>query len=166
MRYRLKPTNVTAVQITDEWFDGDHPNPLHPPGVVMDPATRRVSFDSPSGVVDGGVGDWITTCGGFSTCIPDALFAATHDPIGNITEMTEATADFFDDVAAKILAGLLGQVDAAIAMTVDSITSPPRLGKGVHRLDQTGVEYVLTNSLQQIQRGEEATPAGIVVTRH
>lgn len=28
--------------VTDEWFDNDHPNPLHPIGVIINPIKRRV----------------------------------------------------------------------------------------------------------------------------
>ena len=30
--------------VTDEWFDNDHPNPLHPIGVIIDPIKRRVEI--------------------------------------------------------------------------------------------------------------------------
>ncbi len=35
--------------VTDEWFDNNHPNPLHPIGVIIEPSKRRVAinpFDS------------------------------------------------------------------------------------------------------------------------
>lgn len=31
------------MRITDQWFDGDMPNPLHPIGWLIDPRTRTVS---------------------------------------------------------------------------------------------------------------------------
>ncbi len=53
---RTKP-RTTIVQITDEWFDGDHPNPLHPKGVRMDPVKRVVHL----GDINAFVGDWLVT---------------------------------------------------------------------------------------------------------
>lgn len=47
---RLRAENAKAVQITDEWFDGDHPNPLHPLGMLIDPVRRLVTC---------GVGHWV-----------------------------------------------------------------------------------------------------------
>lgn len=31
------------MRITDEWFDGDMPNPLHPIGWLIDPVRREVT---------------------------------------------------------------------------------------------------------------------------
>lgn len=47
-----------AFEITPEWFDGEHPNPLHVTGVVTDPVKRTVSSQSLPGVT-ATVGDWL-----------------------------------------------------------------------------------------------------------
>lgn len=71
---------IDAVQITDEWFDGDHPNPLHPTGVVYAPMTRTVHISTLEGEMVGQVGDWLITGvqGGLYPCKPD-IFAATYE---------------------------------------------------------------------------------------
>jgi hypothetical protein len=82
MKFRKKPVVIDAVQITDEWFDGYHPNPLHPRGLVMDPRTRTVEIKTLEGVMVGNVGDWIITGikGERYPCKPD-IFAATYEPV-------------------------------------------------------------------------------------
>jgi len=47
MQYRKKPVVIEAVQITDEWFDGDHPNPLHPIGTPDRPLVIRTAEKTP-----------------------------------------------------------------------------------------------------------------------
>lgn len=80
-RYRKKPIVVEAVRITDEWFDGDHPNPLHPIGVVFDPSRRTVHMPSPGGGV-GHVGDWlITDESGDLSVVELGIFEATYEPV-------------------------------------------------------------------------------------
>jgi len=61
MKYRKKPLIVEAVQVTDEWFDGEHPNPLHPADVrlVYCPFNRTVIVATQSGEIEACVGDWI-----------------------------------------------------------------------------------------------------------
>jgi len=77
--FRKRPIVIEAVQITDEWFDGDHPNDLHPIGVVIDPRTRQAFLD---GAFRGKVGDWIITDPGHerSVCRADD-FAVTYEPV-------------------------------------------------------------------------------------
>ncbi len=81
-KYRKKPVVVEAVQITDEWFDGDHPNPLHPSGFVIDPVKRVVEIETLEGVMTGQVGDFIITgvAGEVYPCKPD-IFAATYEAV-------------------------------------------------------------------------------------
>ena len=55
-RFRRRVTVVEAMQLTDEVFDGPHPNNLHIPGVLYDPTSRTASL-SKNAV--GGLGDWI-----------------------------------------------------------------------------------------------------------
>lgn len=52
-----KETRTMMVQITDEWFDGDHPNPLHPKGATLDPVMRDVWLNG----IQAFVGDWVVT---------------------------------------------------------------------------------------------------------
>ena len=61
MKFRKKPVIIEAVQITSAWFDDDHPNPLHPLGVIIDPKGRCVIIKTLNRFIVGKVGDWITT---------------------------------------------------------------------------------------------------------
>jgi hypothetical protein len=72
-KYREKQVVIDAVQITDEWFDGDHPNPLHPVGVIIDPLVRAVVIKTLEGEMVGNVGDWLITGvkGELYPCKPD-----------------------------------------------------------------------------------------------
>lgn len=87
MKYRKKPIIIDAVQITDEWFDGDHPNPLHPMSypnnsVMIDPRNRTVSIETLEGTMTAHVGDWIITGvkGERYACKPD-IFEATYEKV-------------------------------------------------------------------------------------
>ena len=61
MKYKRRSIEVDAVQITDEWFDGDHPNPLHPSGITIDPVKRQIEITSGHKDEIGKVGDWVVT---------------------------------------------------------------------------------------------------------
>ena len=80
-KYRKKPVVVEAVEITAAWFDGDHPNPLHPVGVVIDPRARVVVIETLEGAMRGEVGDFIITGvkGERYPCKAD-IFAMTYEP--------------------------------------------------------------------------------------
>lgn len=82
MKFRKKPVVIDAVQITDEWFDAPHPNPLHPVGLIVNPARRGVEISTLEGTMFGRVGDWIITgvSGELYPCKPD-IFAATYEPV-------------------------------------------------------------------------------------
>lgn len=84
MRFRKRPVIIKAVQITDEWFDGPHPNPLHPIGIWVDPVLRRVDIQTLEGTMIGRKGDWIITGvkGERYPCKPD-IFAATYEAMGS-----------------------------------------------------------------------------------
>jgi len=71
---------VDAVQITDEWFDGDRPNPLHPVGVKINPQFREVYVPQlPCG--PGNAGDWlITEPDGQRHICPAGEFEAKYTP--------------------------------------------------------------------------------------
>lgn len=59
MKVSRRPGRGRAVQITKEWFDAPHPNPLHPVGLRMDPRTRTVEVPTKKGSVVAGIGYWI-----------------------------------------------------------------------------------------------------------
>lgn len=81
-KYRKKPVVVEAVQITNEWFDGDHPNPLHPRGVIIDPWTRTVTINTLEGKMIGNISDWIITgVKGEKYPCKDDIFRATYEPV-------------------------------------------------------------------------------------
>lgn len=94
MKFRKKPIVIEAVQITDEWFDGDHPNPLHPTGVIINPQNRYVLVPTLEGDMRGNIGDWIITGvkGERYPCKPD-IFEATYEAV---TE-TFGDANDFDE---------------------------------------------------------------------
>lgn len=81
MKFRKKPIVIEAVRVTEEWFDGDHPNPLHPIGLLIDPLHRCVIIETLEGRMSAVVGDWIITGikGERYPCKPD-IFAATYEP--------------------------------------------------------------------------------------
>lgn len=80
MKFRKKPVVIDAVQITAEWFDGPHPNDLHPVGLVIDPLRRVVEIPTLEGTMTGCEGDWIITGvkGERYPCKPD-IFAACYE---------------------------------------------------------------------------------------
>ena len=83
MKFRKKPVVIDAVQITDEWFDNDHPNPLHPIGVMIYPRERLVEVRTLEGVMRGNIGDWLITGvkGERYFCKPD-IFEMTYEKVG------------------------------------------------------------------------------------
>ena len=91
MKYRKKPVVIEAVQITDDWFDGDHPNPLHPIGteerpVIINPLKREVAIYTLEGIMTAVVGDWLITGvkGECYPCKPDIfelIFELTYEKV-------------------------------------------------------------------------------------
>lgn len=86
-KYRKKPIVIEATQVTDEWFDGAHPNPLHLIGLLNDPVARVVRIETLEGTMVAQVGDWIITGvkGERYPCKPD-IFAATYEAVEDGTE--------------------------------------------------------------------------------
>jgi len=87
MKFRKKPVVIEAVQITDEWFDGDHPNSLHLIGtperpLVIYPLMRVVKIGTLEGRMTANVGDWIITGvkGERYPCKPD-IFEMTYERV-------------------------------------------------------------------------------------
>lgn len=80
--FRKKPVVIKAVQLTDNAFDGPHPNPEHVPGIVYDPVTRTAQIDTLEGTMRAEIGDWIIE--GIQDerypCKPD-IFEATYEPV-------------------------------------------------------------------------------------
>lgn len=83
-RYRKKPVVIEAVQVTDEWFDGAHPNPLHPADrrLTYNPLKRVVVVQTLEGPLTAQVGDWLITGvkGELYPCKPD-IFEATYEKV-------------------------------------------------------------------------------------
>lgn len=79
--FRKRPVVIEAVQITDDTFDLEHPNPGHVSGVVYNPGERTVTIPTLEGEMTGRVGDWIIrgVKGELYPCKPD-IFAATYEP--------------------------------------------------------------------------------------
>ena len=57
----MERVKIDFKQVTDEWFDGGHPNPLHPIGVIINPIERVLEYHTSQGTVLAGVGDTIVT---------------------------------------------------------------------------------------------------------
>tara|TARA_R100001086_G_scaffold249709_1_gene190490 strand:+ start:342 stop:587 length:246 start_codon:yes stop_codon:yes gene_type:complete len=58
-RYRTKPCEIEAVQITHSTFEDPHPNPEHIPGIKYDPVTQCVYIETLEGTMRGDLGDYI-----------------------------------------------------------------------------------------------------------
>ncbi len=71
---------IEAVQLTDNAFDGDHPNQEHVPGVTYDPQRRVACIETLEGTMTANIGDWIIkgVKGELYPCKPD-IFEATYD---------------------------------------------------------------------------------------
>lgn len=82
MKFRKRPVVIEAVQITDEWFDNDHPNPLHPIGIMLYPQKRQAEITTLEGVMFGNVSDWLITGvkGERYFCKPD-IFEQTYEQV-------------------------------------------------------------------------------------
>jgi hypothetical protein len=82
MKFRKKPVEIEAVQITDSTFDAPHPNEEHIPGVVYDPRSRCAFIKTLEGTMRADMGDWIIrgVKGELYPCKPD-IFAATYEPV-------------------------------------------------------------------------------------
>jgi len=83
MKFRKKPVVIEAVQITDAWFDGGHPNLLHPSDrrLAYNPLSRVVVVETLEGAMTAHVGDWIITGvkGEVYPCRDD-IFRLTYEP--------------------------------------------------------------------------------------
>jgi len=87
MKVRKKSVIVDAVQITEEWFDGEHPNSLYlvatPNSLAtVNPRKRCVEIETREGVMVGNVGDWIVidVNGEMYLCKAD-IFEKTYEPV-------------------------------------------------------------------------------------
>ena len=83
-KFRKKPVEVEAVQITDSMFDAPHPNPEQIPGVTYDRRNRIALIKTLEGTMRADLGDWIIrgVKGELYPCKPD-IFAATYEPVGS-----------------------------------------------------------------------------------
>lgn len=87
MKYRSKHM-VDAVQITDEWFDGPHPNPLHNIGdrrVITHPKTRSITIKD-AWDVSVGIGDWLVRDGKRIDGYDSYEFLEKFEPEGGSTK--------------------------------------------------------------------------------
>jgi hypothetical protein len=80
--YKSKLSNIVkATQITDEWFDGDHPNPLHLSTLTYDPIKRTVTDDLGN---IGAVGDYVVVySAGAIDVIPKAIFEGVYHEVSD-----------------------------------------------------------------------------------
>lgn len=105
MKYVKRPVIIEAVQVTNEWFDGPHPNPLHPADsrLVYCPMTRQVEIKTLDSTAYADVGDWIITGvkGEVYPCKPD-IFEATYRPAGEslLTEEEREALKWVDSIKA------------------------------------------------------------------
>jgi len=82
MKFRKRPIIIDAVQLTEEHFMGEHPNPIHIIGIVYDPAERCAYIKTLEGRMRADIGDWIITGvkGERYPCKPD-IFEKTYEPV-------------------------------------------------------------------------------------
>lgn len=95
--YRHKQSGeiIEATQITDEWFDGDYPNPLHPIRITIDPIKRIISgrgYCMGSGEkmgFAGKVGNWLLRngSGDYLGIYTDHCFERAFEPIPESTAL-------------------------------------------------------------------------------
>ena len=82
LTFKKKPVIVDAVQITEQWFSGDHPNPLHPIGVLIDPKYKVVEVKTVDGSPNiGQVGDYLVTKNGEMTVCRGDYFRHTYEEV-------------------------------------------------------------------------------------
>lgn len=84
--YISKPSEVIAVQITEETFTGDHPNDDHVDHVIYDPVKQTATFP---GVMErhvGHIGDWIVCHG------PSLVSIMTHRDFTRRYQLAQAQA--------------------------------------------------------------------------
>ena len=62
MSYRPRE-RIEATQVTDEWFTGAQPNPLHPVGMTIDLVAKVVIMGDAVliGPLTAAIGDWVIT---------------------------------------------------------------------------------------------------------
>lgn len=84
MQYRKRPVVIDAFQLTEEFFTGEHPNPLHPKDIRISyhPVTNEATIETLEGVMTAKVGDWIITgvLGEIYPC-KDEIFHKTYEPV-------------------------------------------------------------------------------------
>ena len=84
MKFKKKPVVIEAFQLTDDWFDLDHPNPQHVIGFLTNPHTRTVTIPTLEGDHLARVGDWIIkgVKGEYYPCKPD-IFEQTYELVSS-----------------------------------------------------------------------------------
>jgi hypothetical protein len=99
-KFRKKPVEIEAVQVTDATFDAPHPNPEHIAGIVYDPINRCALIKTLEGTMRADLGDWIIrgVKGELYPCKPD-IFAATYDEV--ITHTTKPTIAELEKMLAE-----------------------------------------------------------------
>ena len=84
MQYRKRPVIIDAFQLTEEFFTGEHPNPLHPKDIRISyhPVTYEVTIETLEGVMTAKVGDYIITgvLGEIYPCRKD-IFEMTYERV-------------------------------------------------------------------------------------
>jgi len=97
MRFRKRPLEIDAFQLTEEFFTGEHPNPLHPKDsrIVYNPLLRVATIETLEGVMTASIGDWIITgiAGELYPCRND-IFEKTYERILT-PEETKLLTDIF-----------------------------------------------------------------------
>lgn len=76
--YTKNPVSIRAIRLSDEDFDGSHPNDKHVVGVTYDPVNRCAIISTLEGEMRAEVGDWIIRG------VKDELYPCKND----IFEMT------------------------------------------------------------------------------
>jgi hypothetical protein len=83
MKVRKIPKTAEATQITKDWFDNPHPNPLHRKGWVVDPVHRMVVVKDSRSFQNVPVGNWVVEIPNEETAVySDEDFHNTWEEIG------------------------------------------------------------------------------------
>lgn len=90
MKFRKKPVVIEADQVTEDLFDGPHPNDRHIIGLTYDPVKKVVEIPTLEGVMTAQIGDWIIrgVKGEYYPCKPD-IFKETYEPAWEAEEKNE-----------------------------------------------------------------------------
>ena len=131
-RFRKKPVEIEAVQLTDALLDAEHPCADHWPGILYDPrpGERCARIHTLEGTMRADLGDWIIrgVKGEVYPCKPD-IFAATYEPAESREAIRPAS-----DMAAAIANAHREGWQAAIEALADAFKNLPAVSAAIRQI--------------------------------